>query len=328
MNALARRSAAAEVIAPELVRRFASDLARLWPESSDRDARLGIAVSGGPDSFALLTLACEALPGRIAAATVDHNLRAESAAEAATVAVLCEDRRIPHAVLGVRVPPGNVQAGARAARYAALADWAQAEGLAAVATAHHADDQAETLLMRLNRGSGLAGLAGIRARLIMGGNLTVLRPLLGWRKAELEAVCRAAGLVPLRDPGNSDPQFDRVAIRRLLQDNPLLDAQALARSAMLLKEADDALSEWLEVRWNADVRPAPGGLCYRPKGSRLVRMKLLERAVATFGGTAGGSALANLLDRLEEGGSGNIAGVQITPANGDWLIRPERPRRA
>jgi tRNA(Ile)-lysidine synthase len=328
MNAPARRFAAAEVIAPELVRRFASDLARLWAEDSEGSARLGVAVSGGPDSLALLLLAVEALPDRVAAATVDHGLRPDSAAEAAMVARVCRERGVAHETLPITLPAGNVQAQGRVARYAALADWAGSRGLAAIVTAHHADDQAETLLMRLNRGSGLAGLSGVRARTIMAGHLPVLRPLLGWRKADLEAVCRVSGLTPAHDPGNDDTRYERVAMRQLLAANPLLDAAALTRSAAHLAEAEDALQEWLEIRWNTDVTETPSGLRYCPHGTRHVRLKVLERAIATFGNNPRGAALAALLDRLDAGKGGNIAGVQVTPTGGGWSLCLEQPRRS
>lgn len=312
---------------PDLVQRFGEDLARFWPRGTRGAARLGIAVSGGPDSLALLLLAAEALPGRLAAATVDHGLRAGSAAEAAMVARVCAGRTIPHTTVRVAVANGNVQAEARAARYVALTGWARREGLAAIATAHHADDQAETLLMRLNRGSGLAGLSGIRARTRMEG-VEVVRPLLGWRKTELQQVCDATGIEAAQDASNTDPRFDRVAIRQMLATTPLLDPSAIASSAAHLADAEDALADWLEERWAADITQVGDDLLYRPHGPRYLRLRLLERAVASFGGSPRGARVAALLDRLEAGAGGNVAGVQVSVEGGYWLLRREAPRRS
>lgn len=157
---------------------FAAEWQRLWPAAE----RTGLAVSGGPDSLALLLLA-EAVLGadRFAVATVDHGLRAQSADEAAFVARLCAARGIAHHTLTLSLPSGPaVQERARDARYRALAGWCHEQGLAALVTAHHADDQAETLVMRMNRGAGLRGLAGIRSRAVVpGDSLPLLRPLLG-----------------------------------------------------------------------------------------------------------------------------------------------------
>src|SRR5262245_4822549 len=137
------------MLAAEAIDRFAADLDALIPPG----ARIGIAVSGGPDSLALLLLAAKARPNAIEAATVDHGLRPESADEAAMVASLCNRLGVPHRVLPAdwsEPPISNVQSEARAMRYRLLNDWAIERGLAAIATGHHADDQAETLLMRLS----------------------------------------------------------------------------------------------------------------------------------------------------------------------------------
>ena len=198
---------------PELAPSHRPDALRLAVRAlvdGEETARFGIAVSGGPDSMALLDLAVQAWPGRVAAATLDHGLRAESAAEAAMVARWCAERRVPHATLAPETAvSGNIQDWARRQRYAQLEAWRAGAGLDWILTAHHADDQLETLLMRLNRGSGVGGLAGVRAR---AGR--VLRPLLTVRKAQLQAHADQAGLPYVLDPSNADPRFDRAADRK------------------------------------------------------------------------------------------------------------------
>ncbi len=238
----------------EAAARFAADLAALWPEDEREGRALGLAVSGGPDSLALLLLANAALSGRIAVASVDHGLRPEAAAEVALVGRIAGERGIPFAALKVTVAPGNAQLRSREARYDALARWAVDAGLGAVATAHHADDQAETLLMRLNRGSGLSGLAGVRARATLPGTQTpLLRPLLGWRKAELAAVAPAAGIIPAEDPSNTNPAFDRARIRAALAGADWLDPVQIAASAGHIAEAWQALEWYAELDWHEMV---------------------------------------------------------------------------
>ncbi len=281
---------------PELTTRFTADLAALWPGGG----KLGLAVSGGPDSLAMLLLAQAALPGQIAAATVDHGLRPEAAEEAAMVAAVCADLDVPHATLAVTLAEGNVSAQARTARYAALAEWMGAQGLVALATAHHADDQAETLLLRLNRGSGVAGLAGVRATgLVPSTRLPLLRPLLGWRRAELAAVVAAAGLSAVQDPSNSDTRFDRARLRQQLAVADWLDVPALAASAAHLGDADAAL-DWAAAReWHECVTTAPLGLTYRPSAPKAVALRVLARIATELGeDLPRGSALARLFDSL------------------------------
>lgn len=312
-----------------LTRRFGRELARLWPEGArPGGGRLGLAVSGGPDSLALLLLCEAALPGRFEVASVDHGLRAESAAECAMVRELCAARDIPCAILPVRVGRGNVQSRARAARYAALAEWAARAGLSAIATAHHADDQAETLLMRLNRGSGAAGLAGVRGRgAIAGGTVPLVRPLLPFRRAELAGLVRAAGLAAADDPSNRDDRFDRVRIRRALADADWLDIAGLSVSAAHLADADEALDWAAHREWNERVVLTATEIRYRPLAPRAIMLRVLERAIAHFGGTPRGQSLARLAAKLERGESGNLAGV-LARADGDgWRLTPEPPRR-
>ncbi|WP_086607241.1 tRNA lysidine(34) synthetase TilS [Erythrobacter donghaensis] len=323
------------------VRRFVADLAALWPED-ERDGALGLAVSGGPDSLALLLLAAEALPGRIAVASIDHGLRPEAADEVALVGRVAAERGIPFTPISVRLAPGNLQAEARRARYAALAQWAGAEGLGALATAHHADDQAETLLMRLNRGSGLAGLAGVRAATVIEGSaIPLLRPLLGWRKAELAAVVAAAGIVPAQDPSNTDPAYDRARLRAALADADWLDPLQLAASAGHLAEAWQALGWYAELDWHEMVMREEGdstapGFSYCANAPRIISIETILRIIRELGGHATRAEAARAWDRLWAGENASLGGVMAVPGVERvekvgvpmrvWRFRPEPAR--
>jgi tRNA(Ile)-lysidine synthase len=311
-----------------LIERFARDLASVWSEIEQADAKLGIAVSGGPDSLALLLLARAALPSRVEAATVDHGLRAESAEEADFVARLCGDLGIPHAILPVAVAPGNTQDRARQARYTALDKWTAARGMSAIAMAHHADDQAETLLMRLNRGSGLSGLAGVRASTkIPGGTVALVRPLLGWRRAELRDIVAAAGIDPVQDSSNADRRFDRVRMREALRDCDWIDVTALAVSAAHIAEAEEAFDILAAREWAECVERHEGALRYRPKGPSLIRKRVVQRIIAEFGGEAELSQVADTIAKLEKGGAGTLAGVMARARKDVWTFAAEPPRR-
>jgi tRNA(Ile)-lysidine synthase len=314
----------------DAVSRFRSDLEAL---AGADPGPLAVAVSGGPDSLALLLLAHAAFPGRVAAATVDHKLRSGSAEEAGEVARLCSEIGVPHRILDVRVEPAGegLQAAARAARYAALAAWMESEGRPLLLTAHHCDDQAETLLMRLNRGSGVAGLAGVRAAgPVPGtdGRLRLCRPLLGWRRSELQAVADFAGLVAALDPSNSDERFDRVRIRRRLGEAPWLDPAALARSAALLAEAEAALDWTAAPLFAARAEAEAGAVTLRPNGlpPELLR-RLVIRCLTHLMPAAKprGEALAGFIATLGEGGTATLCGVM--GSGGDtWRFEPEPPR--
>jgi tRNA(Ile)-lysidine synthase len=207
-----------------------------------------LAVSGGPDSTALLLMASHwaRLRGapRLEAATVDHCLRPESASEAAAVAKLCASLDVPHHTLvwsGPK-PKTRLQERAREARYALLIERAREIGADFVVTAHHLDDQAETVLFRLTRGSGIGGLAGMAARTKRDG-VTLARPLLGLSKAELIAYCEAEEVDFVRDPSNQDPRYARTRMRALLNDLSAegLDAPSLARLARRAARIEEAL---------------------------------------------------------------------------------------
>jgi tRNA(Ile)-lysidine synthase len=304
--------------------------------------KLGLAVSGGPDSLALLLLAHAALPGQIAVASVDHGLRPEAAGEVALVERVARERSIPFKSLKVTLAPGNTQARAREARYAALAGWAQAQRLGAVATAHHADDQAETLLMRLNRGSGLAGLAGVRAvTRIAGTEVTLLRPLLGWRKAELAAVVAAAGITAADDPSNANPDFDRVRMRQALAEAAWLDPVQIAASAGHLAEGWQALEWYAELDWHEMVmrdEAAPGGLgfTYCANVPRVIAIETILRIIRELGGHATRAEAARAWERLWVGENASLGGVlaqagverveKVGVMMRVWRFRPEPPR--
>lgn len=260
------------------VERFRRDFGRL--KIAYWSAPVLVAVSGGADSLALLMLARASLRERCIAATVDHGLREEAADEARSVADLCRARAIPHVVLTGPLPAtvdgtANISARARALRYSLLFDRAARTGACAVATAHHADDQLETIVMRLNRGSGLAGLSGIRAQ-----DDRLVRPLLGWRKADLVRVIADCGITPVEDPSNTDDRFDRARLRKVLAEVDWLDVDKAARSARYLAEADEALA-WASDGWAEQFcRLEPGvarlwGFGLPPE----VKRRLVERCI-------------------------------------------------
>ena len=309
------------------------DLAGGYPERSGDDAaQVALAVSGGPDSLALLLLAHAAFPGRVTAATVDHRIRPEAAAEAAAVAAICAMLGVPHAVLPVTVArAASIQAAARGARYAALEGWAVAAGAGALFTAHHLDDQAETILMRVARGAGIAGLAGIRPIRPL-GRVTLARPLLGWRKDELVTIVAAAGLVPVDDPANRDPRFDRARARRLLAAEPWLAPARLATFAPLAGQADAAL-DWATAQ-AAAVRlgtDGDGGVHLDGAGvPREIARRLLLRAILLADPDARpprGPALDRLLTALEAGKVATLGRLRFAPGP-PWRIRRTRPHRS
>jgi tRNA(Ile)-lysidine synthase len=296
---------------------------------------VGIAVSGGPDSVALLLLAAAARPGRIEAATVDHALRRDARDEADAVAGICQRLGVPHAILTAswaQTPETAVQERARRQRYRLLSYWVEERGLGALATAHHADDQAETLLMRLARGAGVRGLAAMRPRSVAtGSHVRLVRPLLGWRRCELEQICSDAGVTPATDPSNEDERFERVRVRRALVDEQWLDAAAIARSAANLADADIALDWAARMEWKSAVQEKRGAILYRPGDTpaEIVR-RIIGKAVRRLA-TEGepelrGRETDQLLRILMAGDVGTIRGVRCE-GGPEWRFTSAPPRR-
>jgi tRNA(Ile)-lysidine synthase len=301
--------------------RFTRDLAALLPNPM---GRIGLAISGGPDSLALLLLAKASLPD-IVAATVDHGLRPEAAEEARFVAQICADLGVDHSILTLtNGPVGNPSSWARQARYHALEDWGAAKKISWLLTAHHADDQLETLLMRLNRGSGVAGLAGIRAQ-----NKTVARPLLNWRKAELEALVAQAGLHAVDDPSNRDARYDRARMRAALSKADWLDPLAAVRSASALAAADAALDWTTQQLFDQRAEMGKGRIMLAAGDLPFeLQRRLLIACLRALNPLAAprDDEVLRLLSSLNTGQTATLAGVKCLSGSG-WMFQPAPPPR-
>jgi tRNA(Ile)-lysidine synthase len=254
-----------------------------------------LAVSGGPDSIALLLLAVRWVGGlgarapTLHVATVDHGLRPGAREEAETVAAIANALGLAHAILpwnGPK-PSSRLQERARAARYALLAAQAETIGARHLLTGHHADDQAETVLFRLGRGSGLGGLAGMRRLSPLTQDISLVRPLLELTKSQLVAVCHSEGFSFVDDPSNRDPAFARARLRAQAPALAALglDTQGLSRFARRMARANDALDAEA-VRLEASLRLHRGGggsgldLTAAAAVSPEIRIRLLRAIVA------------------------------------------------
>lgn len=332
---------------PAAVERFRRDVEALTGETPTQARKLGLAVSGGPDSMALLALAAAAYPDAVCAATVDHGLRPEAADEAAMVGQVCDRLAVPHSIVALPAnfaATGNVQSLARTYRYQALYEWAgsyrQPRRAAWIAVAHHRDDVAETFLMRARRGSGVGGLAAMkRIRPITtqdSGVQPLIRPLLDWSREELAIVVEAAGMACVCDPSNDEPRYDRVRVRALIAQTPDLPSARLALAAQNLRHAEDAL-EWLvrreastRLQRNADdtVWLDPAGLPYELR-RRLVKAAIdetrLENGMFEEWDPQGTDRLVATLDA---GGGSTLAGVQVRVVGERWNFAPAPPRRS
>lgn len=335
--------AGAEPVAP------AAFLAALAPLIGPAPTGLVLAASGGPDSTGLMHLvaACRALADLppVTVATVDHGLRAGSAAEAAFVLDQARAFGLPARALTWEGPkPGRaVQERARAARYGLLVALCRGVGASHLLTAHTLDDQAETVLFRLARGSGVGGLAGMAPRRARTADVVHARPLLGFPKARLVATCEAVGRPFLSDPSNADPRFARARWRTLLPALAAegLDAARLGRFAARAGRAEAALRHGADALGrDADrggtpvgatldgvlLAAAPAELALRVLGAAVgrvgrggpVRLDRLETLTA---------ALADAVDRRVPLGR-TLGGARVSVArDGTVTVARERPRR-
>jgi tRNA(Ile)-lysidine synthase len=303
--------------------------------------RIVLAVSGGADSMALLALVAAWRARRagkvplISVATVDHRLRPESASEAEFVAKEASRLGIPHATLpwlGEKPATGIADA-ARDARYRLLdehaRDLAASTGATiAVVTAHHEDDQAETVAMRLARGAGVDGLAAMRPEraLLEGSPVALLRPLLAFPKSRLLATLEALGVAFVDDPTNRDLRFERPRVRQML---PALEAlgikaHALATSARRLGDAQAALA-YAEESFVATLSLSFGNEVFATfdrqafeAGPALLRQKVLARLIGRYGGASPAPQLSEIEDlaaRLDAGDTSmtTLGGAMISP---------------
>ncbi|MBU6463547.1 MAG: tRNA lysidine(34) synthetase TilS [Bradyrhizobium sp.] len=319
-----------------------------------------LAVSGGPDSVALMWLMVRwrralARGPRLVAVTVDHGLRAASAREASDVKRLARSLGLPHHTLRWRgaKPKTGLPAAARAERYRLLAEAAQDHGATHILTAHTRDDQAETLLMRLLRGSGIAGLAAMATQSLRHG-VVLARPLLQVSKARLVATLQKAKIGFADDPSNRDMHFTRPRLRALM---PALAAEGgdpanLARLAARLARANaavevlaDGAERYLALKDRAALHVGPRAKIFDFEAFAAVpeeiRVRLLQRAIGRFGheGPAELGKVEALLSALERAGAKKkprgphpklkqtLAGAMISLAGGRIRIEPAPPRR-
>lgn len=330
----------------------ASEARQLFADLKDVPA-IVLAVSGGPDSVALMVLAVRWRNAikrgpTLIAVTVDHGLRREAAAEARAVKALAASFGVAHHTLRWRgaKPLSGVPSAARDARYRLLARLAREHGTVHVLTAHTRDDQAETVLMRLSRGSGLAGLAAMAQQSERNG-ITLVRPLLDIPKARLLATLDKARVAYASDPTNHDTAFTRPRLRALM---PALaregcDARNLVRLASRLARANAALETLTDAAERAMVHVDRKSRRSEFDSENFfsapeeIRVRLLMRAIdrAGHGGTAELGKTEVLLRALMTARHGGktppqlrqtLAGAVISLGRNVIAVSPAPPRRA
>lgn len=298
---------------------------------------VAVGVSGGGDSMALVLLLRHWVAergGSLLALTVDHGLRPESAGEAAAVGRAMARLGVPHRILrwdGAK-PSAGVQAAARTARHRLLGAACAEAGTLHLALAHHRDDQAETVLLRLARGSGIDGLAGM-APVRADGAVRVIRPLLRFSHDRLLATCRAGGVDWIEDPSNRNPRFARARLRAAREslDGEGLDASRLGevarragRARAALEQATAALlAEAATLHPEGWITLAPAPLRAAPLE---IALRALGAALAAVGGPARpvrDEALERMLDGLAEGQGGTLGGCVVRMRRGAVMVARE-----
>lgn len=305
---------------------------------------VAVAVSGGADSLCLALLAhdwAQARGGRAVALTVDHGLRAEAAIEARQVGEWLAGRGIAHHILrwdGAK-PSADIQAEARAARYGLLESWCAAHGVLHLLLAHHRDDQAETLLLRLARGSGVDGLSAM-APVSESFGLRLLRPLLGTARARLAATLRARGQDWIEDPSNRNAAFARVRLRNLqpvlaaegmTADRLAATARRLGRARAALEQAvAEAAARWVEVSSAGYALVDPAAFAALPEEIGLRLLVRLVQAVGGSGHPPREERAEALHARLRRDGAvaTTLGGCRFTPWRGRLLVCREAARMA
>lgn len=310
--------------------RFATAMQRLL--AGHRPDRLAVAVSGGGDSLAMLGLACdwaESRHCRIHALTVDHGLRPGSDEEALLVAREAMRMGAQHETLAWTGwdGRGNLQAAARDARYALMRGVCKRQGIGAILLGHTQDDQAETVLMRLARGSGVDGLSAMSEGRY--GRDDILRPVLDESRADLRIWLTRQGMRWIEDPSNDDPRYDRVRARRLLtQLAPFgIDAGRLAETATAMSRARRALLARAADVADRIVTDRGGLLIFDLDGLEQIeqetRLRLVAHGLACLSGAPYKPRLASLsatLDRAFEGQGGTLQGCRLIPVRNQLLI--------
>lgn len=279
--------------------------------SLDPGKGVAVALSGGPDSLALLVLAARWAARRkstsLYAFTVDHGLRPASAREAKIAARFSAKLGVPHRILKWKgeKPASGIQAAARDARYRLLLAACREAGVVDLLVAHHLEDQAETFLLRLARGSGVDGLSGMAASRPLSAEkpeVRLLRPLLDFPKARLAATVAKAGFTPILDPSNEHERFDRVKMRNALSVlAPLgLDAGQLARTAARMGRAREALERQTGALLSAHAALSPFGFVeMRVEPFAAAPPEIGLRALAALMSIVGGGHYAPRLAALE-----------------------------